>query len=363
MTSCWTGSVARFGFAASLAAPHLTDGAMQPLDHEGIAGLWRPARPDSLRPPAAWPLAASAQPARRPARIGLFGSDNQVMGPATDAFLEDLGKAGFVAGQNLVVDRRSTEQDLASLTAQAAEMARAGPDALVALGAETSLQACVQASRDIPIVFVANNYDPIARGYVKSLARPGGNATGVFLRQTELAEKQVELLTKAIPGRTRLALLWDFISADQFDAAERRARLLGLEAQSHKLADPPYDMAAAFRNIAAERANMLLVLSSQFIARQREQVVARAADQRLPAMFIFKAYVQSGGLMSYGADNIEMYRQAAPFVVKILNGAKPADLPVEQPNRFELAINLKTAKAIGIELPTEILIRADEVIE
>ena len=312
---------------------------------------------------AAWPLAASAQPARKPARIGLFGSDNPVMGPATDAFLDELSKAGFVAGQNLVVDRRTTEQDPVSLTAQAAEMARAKPDVLVALGAEPSLQACVQASRDIPIVFAANNYDPIARGYVKSLARPGGNVTGVFLRQTELAEKQVELLTKAFPGRTRLALLWDAISADQFATAERRAKLLRLEVRSHKLERWPYDMASAFRDIAAGHPDMLLVLSSQFIARQREQIIERATGQRLPAMFIFKAYVHGGGLMSYGADNVAMYRQAATFAAKILSGAKPADLPVEQPTKFEMAINLKTAKAIGVELPTEILIRADEVVE
>ena len=295
--------------------------------------------------------------------VGLFASDNAVMGPASSAFLDELRDAGFIEGQNLVIDRKSTEQGLDALVAQALEMVRANSDVLVALGAEPTLQACARASRTIPIVFVANNYDPIARGYVKSLARPGGNATGVFLRQTELAEKQVELLTEAFPGRTRLALLWDSISADQFAAAEQRARLLRLEVHSHKMENPPYDIAAAYRSIADRGANMLLVLSSQFFARHRDQIVERAMDQRLPAMFIFKAYVEAGGLLSYGVDNVAMYRHGATFVRRILRGAKPTDLPVEQPTKYEMAVNLKTAKAIGVELPTSILLRADEVIE
>ena len=179
---------------------------------------------------ASWPVAAAAQSVR----IGLFASDNPVMGPASDAFLDELRKEGFIDGQNLVVERKSTAQGSEALVAQALEMARANLDVLVALGSETTLQACARATRSIPIVFVANNYDPIARGYVSSLARPGGNATGVFLRQTELAEKQVELLTEALPGRTRLAVVWDSISADQFDAAAKRARLLRLEVHSQK---------------------------------------------------------------------------------------------------------------------------------
>jgi putative ABC transport system substrate-binding protein len=225
------------------------------------------------------------------------------------------------------------------------------------------LQACVRASQTVPIVFVANNYDPIARGYVQSLARPGANITGALLRQTELAEKQVELLKEAFPGRTRLAILWDAISSDQFDAATRRAQLLHLDVRSHKMENPPYDIARVFRGIADRGADMLLVLSSQFFARHRDLLVERAMDQRLPTMFIFKAYVQAGGLLSYGVDNVAMYRQGATFVGKILKGSKPADLPVEQPTKYEMALNLKTAKAIGVELPTSILLRADEVIE
>jgi ABC-type uncharacterized transport system substrate-binding protein len=313
---------------------------------------------------AAWPLVAQAQQAGKIARIGIFaGAANPVIAAAYRAFLDELRKVGFNEDQNLVVDHRPTDQDFSSLSADAAEMIRSKVDVLVATGSEAALQAAVAASRTIPIVIVAINYDPIARGYVKSLAQPGGNVTGVVLRQPELAEKQVELLTQAFPGRTRLAVLWDAISADQFDAADRRAKALRLEVHPLRLENPPYDFDAAFQTIAASDPHMLLVLSSPFFSQHRSQIAKLAIQHRLPSMFIFRGYVEVGGLVSYGADPVAMYRQSASYVAKILKGAKPADLPVEQPNKFDMVLNLKTAKAIGITLPTSILLRADEVIE
>jgi putative ABC transport system substrate-binding protein len=313
---------------------------------------------------AMWPLAARAQQAGRPARIGVFvGAGNAVMGPPYRAFLEELRRAGFMTGQNLTVDQQGSDQSPDALNAAATAMASQAPDVLVALGSEPVLQACMRASGSIPIVFVANNYDPIARGYVRSLAKPGGHITGVSLRQTELAEKQVELLTEAFPTRRRLAVLWDRISADQFEAAERRARLLRLEVQSRKMENPPYQIAAALREFDGAGADMLLALTSPFFANQRQELVGLAREHRLPSMFIFKAYVEAGGLMSYGADPIAMARQSATLVGKILHGAKPSELPVELPTKYEMAVNLKTAKAVGVELPTSILLRADEVIE
>ena len=182
------------------------------------------------------PLTARAQQPGKPARIGVFaGSTNAIMGPAYRAFLDELRRAGFVEGRNLTVVLRQSDQDFSALSTQAVEMARDNPDVLVALGLEHALRAFMQASRTIPIVFVANNYDPIALGYVQSLAKPGGNVTGVFLRQTELAEKQVELLTQAFPGKTRLAVMWDFVSAAQFEfggAARQTAALGGAFAQT-----------------------------------------------------------------------------------------------------------------------------------
>ncbi len=312
----------------------------------------------------AWPFLARAQQPGRRARIGLFaGSTIPVMAPAYRAFLDELRKLGFIEGQNLTVDLRESDLSLDRLTAEATEMVRSHVDVIVALGSEVPLKAAVTASRSIPIVFMANNYDPIALGYVKSLASPGGNATGVILQQTELAEKQVELLTQAFPGKTRLAVLWDDISTGQLAAAQRRANVMGLNVHSLEMKNPPYDFDAAFKSLAKAQPEMLLVLSSPFFGRQNRHIAELTIRHSLPAMFIFRAYPAAGGLMSYGADNVAMARQSATYVAKILRGAKPADLPVEQPIKFEMVVNLKTAKAIGVELPTSILLRADEVIE
>jgi putative ABC transport system substrate-binding protein len=279
--------------------------------------------------------------------------------------LDELKKSGFSEGQNLTIEVVREDQDAQQLFAATADLVRSNTELLVVSGSEITLQAAIAASRTIPIPIVmwAINFDPIARGYVKSLARPGGNITGVVSLQTELAAKQVELLTQAFPERTRLAVFWDGISADQFAAAERQARSLRLDVQSLKLEYPPYDFDAAFRSLAEGSPQMLLVLSSPFFTVSRSRITELAIQQRLPTMFIFKAYAQAGGLMSYGVDPPAIYRQLGFYVAQILNGAKPADLPIEQPVKFELVINLKTAKAIGVELPTAIQLRADEVIE
>jgi putative ABC transport system substrate-binding protein len=210
---------------------------------------------------------------------------------------------------------------------------------------------------------IAINFDPVARGYVNSLARPGGNITGVVFQQLELAQKQLELLTQAFPDRTRLAVLWDAVSADQFSAAEQTAKLLRMQIQSLKLENPPYDFDAAFRSVTAGGGQMVLVLSSPFFIAHRGRIAELLIERRLPGMFIQRAYVEGGGLMSYGVNFSQMYRRAADYVAKILKGTKPADLPIEQATKFELIVNLKTAKAIDIELPTAMLLRADEVIE
>jgi putative ABC transport system substrate-binding protein len=236
-------------------------------------------------------------------------------------------------------------------------------DLIIATGPEISLQAVVGASRSIPIVFVAVQYDPVERGYVASLARPGGNITGISYRQPELAAKQLELLTQAFPERRRLAILWDALAADQFAAAELAAKSMPLDVRPHKLEKPPYDFAAAFRAMAEGGAQMVQVLSSPHFVEHRPQIVESAIRHRLPTMFVFRAYVDAGGLMSYGVDQIPVYRQLASYVARILKGTNPADLPIEQASKFELVVNLKTAKAIGVEIPTSILLRADAVIE
>ncbi len=313
------------------------------------------------------PLWAHAQSSSgKIARIGFVGTglNNPITSQGYPAFLDELKKSGFSVGQNLTIEEVGGRgyDDPKRLFAETADLVR-NADVLVAAGPEINLQAAVAASRTIPIIMWAINYDPIARGYVQSLTRPGGNISGVVSLQTELAAKQVELLVQALPGKTRLAVLWDGLSADQFAAAESQARSLRLDVHSVKLENPPYNFDAAFRSLSERSPQMLLVLSSPFFSDFRAHIAELAIQQRLPTMFIFKGYVQAGGLISYGIDPSANFRQVGLYVAKILKGAKPADLPVEQATKFELTVNLKTAKAIGVDLSTSILLRADEVIE
>jgi putative tryptophan/tyrosine transport system substrate-binding protein len=313
----------------------------------------------------AWPLAARAQQSGRIARVGVLGPDlsNPVTGPGYEVFLSEMRKLGFTEGQNLVIEYRRTDEGLPKAFTGANEMVAAKADVLVANGPEISLQAAAAARPAVPIVMLANNYDPFARGYVKSLAQPGGNVTGLFYRQPELAVKQLELLMEAFPERTRVGVLLDSASLDQLSAIESAGQSMRLSPRSLRLENPPYDFEAAFRTLVQGEAEMLHVLSSPLFTPQSALIAQLAIRNRLPTMFIFRHYVEAGGLMSYGVDTGPMWRRAASYVAKILRGAQPADLPVEQAANFEFAVNLKTAKAIGIELPTSILLRADEVIE
>ena len=310
------------------------------------------------------PLTVHAQPASRTYRIGFLGPALTSPPPIGyyGSFLAELRELGFVEGTNLAVEYRP-QDDPGRIFAVAAELMRLRPELIVAAGGEDALQAVVGASIAVPIVVIAVNYDPIERGYVTSLARPGGNITGVVFRRSEFAGKQVELLAEAFPGRTRLAILFDAQSASQFRAAEQAAKALRIEIQPIKLENFPYDFEAAFRDASAGGAQMLLVLSSIVFTRSASQVAQLAIQHRLPAMYAAKLYVTAGGLISYGVDFTAMYRKAATYVGRILNGDNPADLPVELATKFEMVVNLKTAKAIGIELPTSTLLRADEVIE
>jgi putative tryptophan/tyrosine transport system substrate-binding protein len=319
---------------------------------------------------AAWPLMARAQGQsvqfgpERMARVGVVGPDvaNPVSRPGIKIFLAELGKLGFTEGANLIVEFRRSDSMQEAFTG-ANELVAAKTDVLVAFGPEIALQAAVAARPAVPIVMLANNFDPFARGYVKTLAQPGGNVTGFYYRQPELAAKQLELLVEAFPERKRVAVLWDVHTVDQFAAAERAAGSMGLSSRALKLENPPYNLEAAFHNISQHSAQMLHVLSSPLFTPHRHRIAELAIQHRLPSMFIFSTYVTAGGLMSYGVDTGPAWRRAASSVAKILRGAKPADLPVEQVTSFEFAVNLKTAKAIDITLPTSILLRADEVIE
>jgi putative tryptophan/tyrosine transport system substrate-binding protein len=314
---------------------------------------------------AAWPLAVRAQPTGKVARVGFLGNslDLPVEGAGYPIFLSELRKLGFTEGQNLVVEFRRADEGTPKAFAAANELGAAKVEVLVASGPEIALQAAAAVRPAVPIVMLANNYDPIARGYVTSLAHPGGNVTGVFYRQPELSVKQLEFLAEAFPDRTRVGVLWDSGSADQFTAAEGAAGSMRLSLRPIKLENPPYDFDRAFATLVQDEVKMLLVLSSPLFSPYRVHIAELAIRHGLPSMFIFKNYVEAGGLMSYGVESDPPFRRAASYVAKILRGAQPAELPVEQVDNFEFALNLKTAKAIGVTLPTSILLRADKVIE
>ena len=200
-------------------------------------------------------------------------------------------------------------------------------------------------------MLLANDYDPLAGGYVASLARPGGNVTGVFLQQVELSAKRLELLTQAVPDLELVVALWDRISADQFEIARDAARSLKIRLDGIKCTDPPYDYERVLAGVDGAHRDVLLQLNSGLFFRDRQRFPAVALDHRLPSMFPFRQWVDAGGLMSYGASLTDMSRLAADFVDRIAKGAKPADLPVQQPTKFELIINLKTAQSLGLMIP------------
>jgi putative ABC transport system substrate-binding protein len=311
------------------------------------------------------PSVAWAQPSDKVARVGVLGPsrENPVSGPGYAIFIAELRKLGFDDGRNLQVEFGRTDEEAAGAFAAANELVARKADVLVANGPEITLQAAAAARPPVPIVMLASNFDPFARGYVKSLADPGGNITGLFYRQPELAGKQLELLVEAFPERKRIATLWDIQSAEQAGGAEATARSMGLLLRSLKLENPPYDFDAAFKILAHDETQMLQVLSSPLFTEHSAQIAELAIRYRLPTMFIFKHYVEAGGLMSYGVDTAPLWRRAASYVAKILRGARPTDLAIEQAANYAFTVNLKTAKAISVILPTSILLRADEVIE
>jgi putative ABC transport system substrate-binding protein len=307
--------------------------------------------------------AAVAQQATKVFRVGLLSTVNPRSAPQFVAFAQRLRELGYVEGHNFAFEFRNAEGQAERLADLAAELVRLQVDVIVAPGPEATLQAARHATHTIPIVMLAINYDPVARGYIDGLARPGGNMTGVFFLQLALTAKRLELLKEALPPITRLAALWDAYTADQWRVAEAAAQSLGLQLQSVELRNPPYDFESAIGIAVREGTQALVVLSSPLFFPKRAQIAELAVKHRLPAIFLFREYVEAGGLMAYGANLHDMYRRAAYYVDRILKGTKPADLPVEQPTKFELIINFKTAEALGITIPPMLLFQADEVIK
>jgi putative ABC transport system substrate-binding protein len=312
------------------------------------------------------PLAAEAQQAAKVARIGYLSTNLAASPNRPEAFRQGLRDLGYVEGRNLVIEYRYAEGKVEQLPALAAELVALKVDVIVASGTLAAL-AAKQATSTLPIVFSPAG-DPVGSGLVTSLARPGGNVTGLSAFAPELVGKRLELLKQAVPGVSRVAVLWqpgafgERAEMDTLKRAEVAARDLGVPLQFVE-ARGPADFDRAFSDMTRARAGALTVLASNMFNSERRRLVDLAAKNRLPALYSARELVDAGGLMSYGANLADLNRRAATYVDKILKGTKPADLPVEQPTKFELVINLKTAKALGLTIPQSVLARADEVIQ
>ncbi len=310
------------------------------------------------------PLTANAQLAGKVPRIGYL-SPTSAAGAMDlrDPFREGLRELGYVDGKNIVIEYRWAEGKYDRLSNLAAELVGLKVDLVVAISTPAA-QAAKRATKTIPIVMVGIA-DPIAIGLVASLARPSENITGLTFISPELTGKRLELLKEVVPRVTRVAVLANPAhpgSAPQVREAQVAAKALGVKLQLLKVRDPK-DFDSAFSAMTRERAGALIVLSDAMFRAEGRRIADLAAKHRLPAIHYVKEYAEVGGLMAYGASIPDQFRRAATFVDKILKGAKPADLPVEQPTRFELVINLKTAKALGLPIPQSLLVRADQVIQ
>jgi putative ABC transport system substrate-binding protein len=316
---------------------------------------------------AAWPLAARAQQAGSLPRIGFLGpSSSTAAGPLIAVFVRRLRELGWHDGQNVLIEYRWAEARVERISEIAAEFAGSKVDVIVTNG-NIAVAAAKRATSDIPIVFAIAN-DPLGAGLVASLARPGGNVTGLSLQQNDTADKRLALLREVIPGLRRLAIIANpdnSGSVQEVRDTEAAARTLGFEVVTVEIRRAE-DIAPAFGDIK-RRADALYVsgdaVLTTLLTSQQFDINSFAVSEKLPTMFNQRATVEKGGLMSYGPSFADLYRRAGDYVDKILRGAKPGDLPVEQPTKFELVVNIKTAKALGLTIPESFLLRADEIIE
>ncbi len=309
------------------------------------------------------PLASEAQ---RPRAIPRIAYLSLIPGPCTascEGFVQGLRELGYVEGKNIIIEYRWSAGNVDRLRENAAELVRLGVDIMVT-GGPLGTRAAQDMTRTIPIV-MARDIDPVGDGFVASLGRPGGNITGVTTQSRDLSGKRLELLKDTVPGMARVAVFWnptEVSAARQLQDTEDAARGLGLQVQALEVRGLD-DFEGAFAAARTGRADGLIVLVGPVTSEYRARLVDLAAQSRLPTMYWQRAFTAAGGLMSYAASDPDIYRRGASYVDRILKGAKPADLPVEQPTKFALVFNLKTAKALGITIPPSLLLLADEVIQ
>ena len=315
---------------------------------------------------AAWPLAARAQQAERMRRVGVLlpgTADNVEYQARSGAFLQSLALLGWTIGRNLHIETRWATANAVAIRKHAAELAALAPDVLLANGS-AAVVPLLEATRTVPIVFVLVP-DPVAAGFVDSLARPGGNATGFTLYEYGISAKWLELLKEIAPGVRRVAVLRDAglsVGPGQFGAMQSVAPSFGVELRPIDVRDAA-EIERAITAFARSANGGLVVTGSALTVTHRETIAALAARHKLPAVYSGRFYATAGGLLSYGPDFLDQFRRSAGYVDRILKGEKPADLAVQEPTKYELVINIKTAKALGIDVPDTLLARTDEVIE
>jgi len=310
---------------------------------------------------SAWPLAAYAQQAGKPRRIGLLGADATVWRPWTTAFVARLRELGWIEGETIAIDYRWAQGRSDRVSEITAEFLRRNVDVIVTYGSAAAV--VKQATTTIPIVF-AVAFDPVSGGLVATLARPGGNVTGMSIQQPDLVSKRLELLREVIPQLRRLAIMANAgYAAPMLEAERVRAAAHALDLEAARLEIwRPEEITPAFEAIRG-KADALYVVSDALIAANRARIITLALSARLPTILSYGDYVEAGGLMSYGPNFTDLFRRAADMVDKILRGTRPGDIPVEQSTKFDLVVNLKTAKALDLTIPQTVLARADEVIE
>jgi putative ABC transport system substrate-binding protein len=314
----------------------------------------------------AWPLAVQAQQPERMRRIGVivpFAADDSEAQGRVRAFLQELQQLGWTIGRNVRIDTRWTGGNANDIRKQAVELAALAPDVILAHGSSV-VGPLLQATRTVPIVFPVVS-DPVAAGFVESLARPGGNATGFMMSEYSLSGKWLELLKQIAPGVTRAAVIRNPAASGgigEFSAIQAVASALGVEVIPVNVRDAG-EIERTVAAFARASNGGLIVTSSGLAAIHRDLIITLAAQHKLPAVYFERSFVAAGGLMSYGPDFVDQYRRAASYVDRILKGEKPGALPVQTPTKYQLIINLKTAKALGLTVPPTLLARADEVIE
>lgn len=306
---------------------------------------------------------ADAQRATKLPVVGILASNQPRTAPPYPALERALREGGLVDGQNIKIEFRMAEGKIERLPGLAAELVHAGADVILAGGTIASLEAARSASSSVPIVMVAVDYDPLDRKVVASLSRPGGNITGVFIRQIELTAKRMEYVKVIAPKATQVGILSDAFTVDQLKMAESAAPGFGLRVQPLSFSTMPYDYAKAFESAAKEKAGAVLVTVGPVFFRERTRLVETAAQHRIPTMYGLPEFADAGGLIAYGANLDATFASAAPYIDKVLKGVKPAELPIEQARFFELVVNLKAAKKIGLTIPQPVLLRADRVIQ